>query len=350
MKISELGEFPFIEQVTSSFPSPIIKTTGISGLGAGDDCAVIPMDKTRSLLVTTDILIEGKHFLLDKITPEELGYKSVAVNLSDIAAMGGSPHSLFLSIGIPPDTEETWLTRFFDGLRDCAFKYGTTLAGGDTSSADKLIINITALGEAPNDRIKYRSGAQPGDVIIATGNLGDSAAGLNLILNENLILDKNKTDYSSTEKTLIRRHHYPEPHINEGLFLSQFKETGAMIDISDGIASDLKHILKRSKLGSSKNLNAKINSNKLPLSPELQTLPQQDQLKYALTGGEDYVLLATIRKYAYKKMADLFEKEFSRPLTAIGEICEGDNSTDGKIYRDVNGKLVELELGGFSHF
>lgn len=282
--MSATGEFELIGRISAAVKVPQ------GTVGIGDDCAVIPQAEGLDTLVTTDLLVEDRHFLLDGIAAYDLGWKSAAVNISDIAAMGGRPESAFLSIALPSglaDREaggERWMDAFIRGFGELCAKHGVALLGGDTSaSPDKLFINVTVLGSCPHGSALQRSGASPGDLVCVTGPLGDSGAGLKLIL-EGAASD---TD----EKTLLSRHYRPEPRVAEGLALRQVPGVHAMMDISDGIASDLGHILDASGVG------ATVDTAALPLSPELQAVCQArgwDAVELAVGGGEDYELLLTV--------------------------------------------------------
>ncbi len=331
-KLSDIGEFGLINRFSKQFDTG--KDQGITGIG--DDCAVIPIDAHTSWLVTTDMLIEGRHFITNRVAPKTLSYKALAVNLSDIAAMGGVPHSMWLSIGIPENFSLTWLDDFFKGLRLLCHKTNTLLLGGDTTkSPGKLVINIVVMGKANNACIKYRSSAKPGDAICVTGNLGDSAAGLKALLEE---YEKDKT----TEH-LIDKHHSPKTYLEEGQWLAKQHETHAMIDISDGIASDIRHIMTSSSVG------AVIDLNSLPVSGALKMFCQkhgQDITELAVSGGEDYCLLCTVEEQAYQGIAKSYQEIFRSPLIKIGEIKEEKHGImyvkDDKPY-DMKGK-------GFDHF
>ncbi len=334
MKLSELGEFGLINRIAPQFLDNLNEKVK----GIGDDCAVMPFNENESLLITTDMLIEDVHFLCDKISPLELGHKSLAVNLSDIAAMGGNPHSAYLSIGIPRNTEVSWLDQFFQGIKVLADETKTLLLGGDTTkSIDRLVINIVVIGKADSTKVKYRSTAGPGDVICVTENIGDSGGGLKVML-ENLD-DKNDDDISY----LIKAHHKPRPHLKEGQWLSAKTGVNAMIDVSDGIDSDIKRIMEQSKIG------AKVNLETLPLSGALRRISGKfswNPYEIAAATGEDYCLLVTIDKDKYLDLAEAFEKEFKRPLYKIGET----RYLQSELQYYYNGKQVLLSKHGFDHF
>lgn len=299
MKMQQLGEFGLIDRIRkmTSVPDP-------SWVGIGDDCAVIPLSPetggapASDLLVSTDMLVEGTHFLMEDISPRQLGWKSAAVNISDIAAMGGKPIATFLSLALPKTLPEQWMQEFMEGYNGISEKYGAALLGGDTTcSPDRICINVAVLGTCPRGKARLRSAARPGDLVCVTGTLGDSAAGLRLILG----------GQKGAAPRLMDRHYTPTPRVEEGLALSCLPGVHAMMDISDGVGSDLRHILDESGVG------ARIDTGKLPISKELQDLCSEkgwDPKELALSGGEDYELLFTMDP---QETPDI-------PYTVIGEI------------------------------
>ena len=299
MKMQQLGEFGLIDRIRkmTSVPDP-------SWVGIGDDCAVIPLSPetggapASDLLVSTDMLVEGTHFLMEDISPRQLGWKSAAVNISDIAAMGGKPIATFLSLALPKTLPEQWMQEFMEGYNGISEKYGAALLGGDTTcSPDRICINVAVLGTCPRGNARLRSAARPGDLVCVTGTLGDSAAGLRLILG----------GQKGAAPRLMDRHYTPTPRVEEGLALSCLPGVHAMMDISDGVGSDLRHILDESGVG------ARIDTGKLPISKELQALCSEkgwDPKELALSGGEDYELLFTMDP---QETPDI-------PYTVIGEI------------------------------
>lgn len=331
MKNSELDEFALIQRIASRVTPCTPGTVGI-----GDDCAVIRQSDEECLLVTTDMLIEDIHFLCRAISPQELGYKSLAVNLSDIAAMGGLPRSAFLSLGLPRQTTVSWVDAFLDGFQKLGMEFGVTLLGGDTSaSPKKIVVSVTVLGTAPPPNLKLRSAACPGDILAVTGHLGDSGGGLRALF-ENI-----KRDGESD--SLIQRHHLPKPHVTEGAWLGKKSEVHAMMDISDGIVSDLRHILKASGVG------AKIDLEDLPLSPALKIVSQRlnwNAHELAAYGGEDYCLLVAIHPDAFDRIADDYRQQFGTPLHKVGVI------TDRKEYFEITqaGKPCDPAAHLFTHF
>lgn len=332
MKLNEIGEFGFIDRFTPWF-SDLIKDHQV---GIGDDCAIISANDTEDWLITTDLLMEDVHFIRTALTPWQLGYKSLAVNLSDIASMGGSPIGSFLSIGIPEDIDVEYLDAFMKGYHELSAKYQVPLLGGDTTKSIKyLAINVCIIGKCKKGEAKKRDMAQSGDVICVTGDLGNSAAGLKLLLE--------KQTLSAEYNFLLEKHHLPEPRIDEGRFLASFPDAHAMMDISDGIASDLFHILKAS------GKTAVVEVDKLPLSNELITIADKkhwDPIELAATGGEDYELLLTVAAEKFSMIESCYSERFGRPLSPIGHIHEG----EPHIQWLKEGVEYELSKSGFNHF
>lgn len=271
------GEFELIDAIRSRFTVP----GGVTGIG--DDCAVLPEHGGNETLVTTDMLIEGVHFLLPQASPDSVGWKSAAVNLSDIAAMGGRPVGTFLSIALPAALDSAWVSGFMDGYSELSQLFDVPLLGGDTnSSPDRLCINVTVLGECPVGKSLKRSGAVPGDIIYVSACLGDSAAGLKIILGGG--------PADSVEEMEVRRHYQPIPEIPLGMHLQSVPGVHAMMDISDGLASDVRHIMEASGVG------AEIDVASLPMSSQFRQVCAAhgwDPVELALCGGEDYKLLFT---------------------------------------------------------
>ena len=333
MKFSEIGEFGFIESIKKEC---IASLKGVIK-GIGDDCAVFGPYSGRVLLFTTDMLIEDIHFLMDKITPYQLGWKAIAVNLSDIAAMGGRPLFILLSLGIPVEMNVELIQDIYKGMKDICEHYTVNILGGDTvASPDKLIINISLIGDAKEKEVIYRSGARPGDKIYLTGNVGDSAAGLKIL----------KTEISppnSIGSHFIKVHNEPKPLIETGRIIATSGLASAMIDLSDGLLSDLGHICKESGVG------AMLFRSKIPLSSKLKllaSLANFNPLDIALSGGEDYLLLVTVPEEKIQDLELLFKDKRPSPLYLVGEIKEKEGI--GMVNDD--GSIEEIVLRGFNHF
>ena len=332
MKLSDIGEFGFIERFATNFDHMIAD----ADMGIGDDCAILSVNESENNVVTTDLLIEDVHFLKNRISAEELGYKSLAVNLSDIAAMGARPLFSFLSLGIPKNTEVEYLDAFMEGYKQLSEKYRVPLMGGDTTkSVDRLVISVTVVGQCRKSEMRLRSMAETGDLICVSGNLGDSAGGLQVLLD--------KLELNTGNKDLIRRHHCPEPRIHEGMWLAQQDNVHAMMDISDGISSDLKHILKASRK------SAEIHLEQLPTSQHLQEASSKYNWSIydlATGGGEDYELLFTMNASDFERLNREFENRFSRPVHAFGKIVEGKPVITW--YKE--GVEMNPDTAGFDHF
>lgn len=314
------GEFGFIDYIKTNFPAPE------DAIGIGDDCAVMPSGDGE-LLFSTDLLMEGVHFLRDESSAEDIGWKAAAVNLSDIAAMGGTPVATFLSIALPKDAQGDWAERFIEGYAQISRMYDVPLLGGDTTSSLRdIAVNVGILGRCPSGKRAMRSGAKPGETIYVTGHLGDSAGGLQAILKG--------VDRNDTVQTLIARHKRPVPRVNEGRALMNIGKVGAMMDISDGIASDLRHIMKASGVG------AVVRLDKLPCSRQLLDVCKEhgwDIYELATSGGEDFELLLT--------GPEGLENELDIPLYPIGHITSGN-----ELKWTIDNEEADQEFIGYKHF
>ena len=333
MTLKEIGEFGFIKKISRGClirPERIIKAIG-------DDAAAFTTDPDQISLITTDLLVERIHFLRNSISGFDLGYKSLAVNLSDIAAMGGTARESFVSIAIPQDCPLDYLEAIYDGMKDLATKFDVNILGGDTTSSKiDLIINVVVYGMIAKEELLCRDAARPGDIIFSTGYLGDSKAGLHLILND-------IPAESDELHNLLRAHLRPVPHLAEGRFLAQQPAVKAAIDTSDGLSSDLGHIAGESGVG------AILYSDKIPVSRDLQSFCNQfnfDPVAYALSGGEDYTLLCTASPGEAEAIAAKFQKKFNRPLFEIGEITAGKEMKMN--YPD--GASKPIAPSGWNHF
>ena len=333
MSLREIGEFGFINQISKGClirPQRVVKAIG-------DDAAAFRTPVDNIGLVTTDLLVERIHFLRDAITGFDLGYKSLAVNLSDIAAMGGTACEAFVSIAIPDNCGIDYLDEVYRGMKSLAGKFGVNILGGDTTGSKiDLVINVAVYGIVPPDQILYRSGARPGDTVFCTGYLGDSRAGLEMILGSI------SADTREKER-LLEAHVHPEPHLNEGRLIAASDGVNSAIDVSDGLSADLGHILEESQVG------AKLNVVDIPISPELKKFCAEsgtDPLKTALSGGEDYVLLGTCSTDRVRALAKRFEKEFNRPLFCIGEIT----AEKDQLLIQPDGRTEPLLEKGWDHF
>jgi len=326
--LKDLGEFGLIDKIRRSVP----KGKGVR-LGIGDDAAWVDWRK-ESFLVTSDLLIEGFHFDLRWTSFFGLGYKALAVNLSDLAAMGGKPSYFVLSLGIPTIFKSDNMLQFLRGVKTASRQSGATLVGGDTSAADRFLINIALIGYAPYGPV-LRSGARVGDDLYVTGTLGDSSLGLNLLKQPQRQVKKR-----AGISYLVARHHYPAARLRAGSTLARQKLAKAMIDISDGLLQDLGHLCKASKVG------AVVWENALPLSPAYRSFAGTKGALYALTGGEDYELLFSARARARARLEKIGPK-LGVPVTRIGACVP---TAHGIRVLNKCGKTLTFPVSGYDHF
>ena len=312
-----MTEFGFIAHIQQLFAG--IPDHGFEGIG--DDCAVLPVGGGASLVFTADLLVEGVHFLRHAASAREIGRKSLAVNLSDVASMGAQPVATLLSIALPPDAAGTWAEEFMEGYRELSAEYSTALIGGDTTrSAAGITINVTAIGRIRDERIKRRSAARPGDRIFVGGELGASGTGLRDLLAGRL----------DTPAAAVHRN--PQPQVAEGIWLGRHDAVHAMMDISDGLASDILHLLERSGTG------AEIDLDRIPVA-------EGSDLETAACAGEDYKLLFTVAADAAERLAAEFRDRFGSPIYPIGRITDS-----GGLVWTRNEKPVPLDWHGFRHY
>ena len=311
-------------------------------LGIGDDAAVIGSTSDKESVVTTDLLVEDIDFQQYRHLIS-LGHKALAVSLSDIAAMGARPRWSILSLGVP---EDVWKTNFvehlYDGLFALARRYDVRLIGGDTSrTSDKIVLDSIVLGECEKESSVKRSGARPGDQIFVTGSLGGAAAGLRLVERGAHLANQNFGE-NETQKLdyVLLRQLRPEPRVGWGMVLGQGRLATSMIDVSDGLSSDLNHLCTESSVG------AVIQSSLIPIDEQVAELSGRralDPLQLALHGGEDFELLFTVRP---QDVARLPKRVDSVGVTRIGEITEA--ATGIKISEGT--RVWDLAPGGWEHF
>ncbi|MDY0269125.1 thiamine-phosphate kinase [Trichloromonas sp.] len=327
MKLAELGEFGFIERIRRA----VAGAPGVV-LGIGDDCAVLEMPAGERLLTSTDLLIEQIHFRREWIDSYRLGRKSVSVNVSDIAAMGGTPRHLYLGLGIPADLPVEELDAFISGFLSACRDYGATLVGGDTCrSPGPLLISVTVEGSAPAAEVVSRRGARPGDGLYVSGTLGDSALALRRLL-----------DGSRPDDVSAARHHDPRAQVELGRALAAARLPTAMIDLSDGLLADLGHILEASAVG------AEIEIASIPLSPAFRTALAEapELIELSLSGGEDYQLLFTVPPTREGELAAI-STALGLPLTRLGTVT----AEPGRLWlRRPDGDRVAATPKGFNHF
>jgi len=334
MKGSELGEFGLIDLLAKmAYSARDNKQASWQQLitGIGDDAAAW-YGEAATQLATIDSFIQDIHFTLGTASWEDLGWKAIAVNLSDIAAMGGIPRYALVSLALPGHTEVEDVTALYKGMIDLAQRFEVAIVGGDTSSAPLVAINITILGStrSRDKHILTRSAAKPGDKVAVTGELGAAAAGVRM-LNRKLPFSPEAT--ACFKKAFL----HPYPRIAEGQLLVE-QEVKSAIDMSDGLIQDLSHICKASQVG------ARIEIDRIPIQPEVKANFGDRALELALSGGEDYELLFT----GSTEVTDKVKKAASCPVTVIGEIVA--DKTGEITLVDKKGEPFNLAKTGWEHF
>lgn len=298
----------------------------------GDDCSVVEGSLLNQLF-TTDTLIEDTHFLFDKIHPYLLGWKSLAVNISDIASMGGIPKFALLSLGINKKINVEWLNHFYNGLSECANKYNVSIIGGDTvNSPNSVMISITLTGST--DKPIYRNNIKNDYLIVSTGNLGLSGAGLWCIKN------------NINNEFCIEKHYKPTPRVEEGLFLSKNIMDLSMIDSSDGLYKSVETMCNQSNLNL--NFGADIFYDNLDFHPSLLEISDISKIKpenFILFGGEDYELIFSLSQSEFDNIKDRYKEKFNHQLNVIGKFNNNKN-----IYLNKENKNILLTDNSYKHF
>lgn len=335
----QAGEFALIDRMAAFFPKA---AQGLS-LGTGDDCAIFHDPAGGDILATCDVLVEGVHFLPEaRKDPAALGARAVSVAFSDIAAMGGMPWLVFVSLGAPPDLPLSFYDRLAEGIgRKCA-RYRAAVAGGNMSrSPGSLFIDLFVLGRVEKGRAMLRSGARPGDVVAVTGTLGASAAGLYLLSHPGLA----ERVPEPLRKEAVAAHVSPEAQLCVGRRLSAMGFATAALDLSDGLCQDLGHVCEASGTG------AALSVDKLPISPATRAVAEAAGRKpedFALTGGEDYQLLFTLREQDASQVAWRVHEDCGVPVTVIGRITE---APAGRVLTYPDGETLPFPgQGGHDHF
>lgn len=301
----------------------------------GDDAAVYEPSLNRNQVVCVDTMVEGVHFLKHLSTPFEIGYKALAVNISDIAAMAGIPLYYLVSITVPPRWKEEELVEIYKGMDQLAKEYKMDLLGGDTvSTSDKLVITVTVIGEVEQKTQTLRSKACDDDIVFVTGSIGDSSAGLAILLGHVQIHNQQSKEY------LITRHKKPTPRVNAGRLIGAL-DRASLNDVSDGLASELNEICEASDVGIT------VFKDQLPISDELLSLSSANDIyKWILYGGEDFELVGTTSRNSWEKLKQACN-EMDVKITQIGIVNQ---KHSGVILQTVNHELVRIEKSGYNHF
>ncbi|MDP2209099.1 MAG: thiamine-phosphate kinase [Bacteroidota bacterium] len=339
-QISKIGEFGLIEKIREivgiSIDDNLIK-------GISDDTAVYKCSPDKLQLLTTDAMVEGVHFDLTFTSMQHLGWKSIVSNISDIAAMGGVPRYAVITLCLPQKISVEMVEDLYRGVVQACKKYSCLVVGGDTTSATgNTVISISLTGEVDPEKIVYRSGAMVGDLICVTGHLGASHAGLKILLNEkNKYLNDTKNFKSNIEqyKTVLEKYLMPKPRLDISKILTQNIKVNSMIDISDGLASEVHHLCNNSGVG------AEIWEHNIPVDSNSQRVAaefSENIIDYALYGGEDYELLFTLTDSEFEKLEKL-----TSDVTILGRIVEQPKGIN--IIRE-SGERKLLGASGWDHF
>ncbi|MRX72758.1 thiamine-phosphate kinase [Bacillus lacus] len=321
-------EFSFIKDIT---PSSLHQADVLVGIG--DDAAVYQVQEGQQQILCMDTMVEDIHFKRSYSSAEEIGHKALAVNISDVAAMGGIPKYYAVSIAIPAHWSPGELTAIYQGMKQLGDTYQMDLLGGDTvSTQGKLVITVTVTGETQRPDNCLRSNAKEGDIVFVTGYVGDSAAGLHL-------LTENPDNLSATSQYLFQRHKMPVPQVEAGTIISA-SGRASLNDISDGLASELNEIAEAS------NVTIMIDETMLPISKEAFEADNRQALTWALYGGEDFELVGTASPETFA----VIEKECKKAgilITRIGEAHQG----EAKVFlEDLHSEVRLLAKGGYNHF
>jgi len=341
--IANIGEFGLIALMRETLGADTARNGDLVS-GIGDDTAVYRVGENRVHLLTTDTLNEGIHFDRAFMPMEHLGFKAISVNVSDIAAMNAEPRYATVSLGLSQQVSVEMVETIYDGIREACEAYDVTVVGGDTVSSHALSLSVSIVGEAEEDAVVYRGGAQVGDKVCVTGDVGASYAGLKALARNRKRLQEQGEDFEpdlDPYSYVIRRHLAPPAQLKT---VRDWAEAGirphAIIDVSDGVASEIHHICEASAVG------AQLYEPALPIDPETRNTATDfgdDVSVYALFGGEDYELLFTIPE---EELDDADPQSY----TVIGEITEPDDPEHPVLIQRANGENVPLQPGGFDHF
>jgi thiamine-monophosphate kinase len=335
--VRDIGEFGLIDALRRVLSPKVVAGPGLR-LGIGDDAAIWSPAAGESIVITTDSLVEGVHFRLDWTDWRSLGHKSLAVNLSDLAAMGANPRIALISLALTGDEKVADLEDLYRGIDALAAPYGVLIAGGDiVSSPEGVAIHVTALGETRSGRTLHRSGAQIGDLVCVSGTIGASAAGYHLLREG----EEGPRAGATTAGLLIAAHLRPKPRIALGKVLLESGATSAM-DLSDGLFGDLPKMLDMSGVG------AVIELSKLPVAPAIRALFPDEWIDFVTRGGEDYELLFTLPPESFEQVR-VEAEGIEATITAIGEIIERGVGPSIRVI-EFNGNEAPAELGAYDHF
>ena len=304
-------------------------------LGIGDDAAAWRPSRSNLSVITTDALIDGVHFLRDRMDARAIGERAMAANISDIAAMGARPRVATVALGLPSDVDEAWVVACYRGMADVCARFAASIVGGDIVRAPAIALSITVVGEVAPSRMKRRDGGRPGDVLAITGALGASRAGLELLRRPELTTELEADEVAFAERAFAR----PTPRVAEGRYFAASTSVHAMMDISDGLSLDASRLARASGCG--------MTLDAIPVhvaAAAVAHAANEDALAFALHGGEDFELLVAIAPRAFSHLAKRFDARFGTPLLRVGTL----DADAGSRLRDESG-THELTQAGFDH-
>jgi thiamine-monophosphate kinase len=337
MQISQLGEFGLIQRIKNALPHPPAEVV----VGIGDDVAVLKISGSEYLLATCDVQVENVHFSRNSITPYQLGRRLAAINVSDIAAMAGAPLWALVSLALPRELETAFVDALYEGMHEELQRAGAVIVGGNLSRIDKdIVIDLCLLGKVSSENLLLRSGACKRDLVLVTGWLGDSRAGFESSRRPELIISED------SRKQVEQRHLTPQPRLREGQELGRCGLVHAMVDVSDGLLSDIQHICRASQVG------AEVWLGNLPISSaakEIARAAGQDVSMWALTGGEDYELLFTASPENSADIQKVMKEETGTLCHVVGRII--DETERIHLCLENGRKIVFSEdFAGWDHF
>lgn len=335
MRLSETGEFGLIDRLARKLAARAVEpAAGAVRIGIGDDAAVLEPPPGTELVATLDAMVEEVHFRREWSRSEDLGWKALAVNVSDLGGMGARPLAALVTLALPAETDVKWVERVYAGLAECSAEYGCPVVGGDTVRSPRgVVLSVAALGTVRAGSAALRSGARPGELLCVTGVLGDSGAGLALL--------ERGARRERRHAPLYEAHLRPRPPVTAGVALTEAGLATAMLDLSDGLASDVRHLARRSGVG------VRIEAARLPISDTARQAGTEvgvDPVEWALHGGEDYQLLFTVGPEHWERVPPTLGP-LGVTATVVGRVV-----ARGVTLVHTDGRAGRLEPQGFAHF
>jgi len=336
LRVTEIGEFGLIHRLTAS----LFHNAATAPIGVGDDAAVLEYNEGEQMVATTDALVEGVHFLCATTSFFDLGYKSVAVSMSDVAAMGAVPRHVLITLCIPNDAIVEDLEQLYRGIDAICRKYDAVVVGGDVARADQLVINVTVLGAVKRGRALLRSGARSGDLVFVTGALGGSAAGLHLLEHDGSVVVM-----PDERQRLLTMHLLPQPQVQAGQLLAASQLCTSCNDVSDGLASELTEICEASKC------SIVVDRERIPIDSHVRNYAARckcDPVEWALFGGEDYQLVGSVDRMGAGRL-DAQMQASGIPFHWIGHV-DAPTADGPAVWLSERGARRKLTAHGYNHF